>query len=125
MKRLLRILVLCVSLFLFPLFALAADYVTILGYTPFAHENITVTTLAVSQLSAIHRETAGAVLITVESNDIRYWIDGTPPTTALGHLVDSATMQNLWFTDPYSIREFRAIAVGGNSSLMVTFYRRN
>ena len=125
MKKHLMATIFCIAFFLLPLLANAADYVTVLGYTPFAHENITVATTAVSQLSATHRETAGAVFITVESNDIRYWIDGTAPDAANGHLVDSATMQNLWFTDPKSIKEFRAIAVGGNSTLMVTYYRKN
>lgn len=105
--------------------SLAAEAVNVIGYTPFAYEKITVTTLAVSRLDATYRATAGAVFITVESNDIRYRIEGGNPDTNDGHLVDSASYQNLWFNDPMSIREFRAIAIGGNSTLIVTYYRRN
>lgn len=105
--------------------SLAAEQVNVVGYTPFAYEKITVTTLAVSRLNATYRATAGAVFITVESNDIRYRIEGGNPDANDGHLVDSASFQNIWFNDPMSIREFRAIAVGGNSTLIVTYYRRN
>jgi hypothetical protein len=120
-----KLLLSTIILLILTTFSFAADQVNVVGYTPFAHETITVTTLAVSQLDATYAATAGAVFITVETNNIRYWIDGGIPTTAIGHPVVSAAYQNLWFNDPMSIKEFRAIAVGGNSTLSVTYYRRN
>lgn len=119
MKRCLSALVITLIL-LISISAIAAES----GYTPFAYERIVVTPLAVSRLSAVYRATAGAVFITVETNDIRYRIEGGDPTVAEGHSVIAAAYQNLWFNDPMSIREFRAIAIGANSTLIVTYYRR-
>lgn len=106
-------------------FSFAADQVNVVGYTPFAREKLTVTTTAVSQLYADYTAIAGAVFITVETNTIRYWIDGGIPNATTGHPVVPAAYQNLWFNDPMSIKEFRAIAVGGNATLNITYYRRN
>lgn len=105
--------------------ATAADQVNVIGYTPFAYERIAVTNAAVSRLNAINRENAGAVFITVETNNVRYRIEGGNPTAAEGHLVVPTAYQNLWFNDPHSIRNFRVIAVAGNATLIVTYYRRN
>lgn len=125
MKRYTKILFLILVISLLSISAIAADQVNVLGYTPFAYERITVTTLAVSRLNATYRATAGAVFITVETNSIRFRIEGGDPTAAEGHLAVTTTYQNLWFNDPMSIREFRAIAIGGNATLIVTYYRRN
>jgi hypothetical protein len=123
MKKL-KYLLLAVALFI-STSAFAAGSVNVIGYTPFAYEKIAVSNLAVSRLNATYRETAGAVFITIESNNIRYRIEGGDPDADDGHLVISAAYQNLWFNDPASIREFRTIAIGGNATLIVTYYRRN
>jgi hypothetical protein len=103
----------------------AASQVDVIGYTPFAFERATVTTATVSQLNATYKAAAGAVFITVETNNIRYQIDGTNPDVNTGHLVVPAAYQNIWFNDPASIKAFRAIAIGGNATLQITYYRRN
>jgi hypothetical protein len=103
----------------------AAQYVDVIGYTPFAFERITATTATVSRLNATYRESAGAVFITVETNNIRYRIDAGNPDAVNGHLVVATSYQNIWLNDPYSIKNFRSIAIGGNSTLIVTYYRKN
>jgi hypothetical protein len=123
MKRFISLLI--ISFLLFAASLNAADRVDVLGYTPFADETITVSSIAVSRLNATYRETAGAVFITVETNSIRYRIISQNPTTTVGHIVVPLANQNLWFNDPTSIREFRAISTAGNATLFVTYYRRN
>lgn len=123
MKKVLISLI--ISVLLIPLPALSADQVNVIGYTPVAHSRITVTTTAVSQLSTAQVDTAGAVFITIENNNIRYRIDGGTPSFNYGHLVVAASYQNIWLNDPASIKAFRAIAIGGNAILQITYYKRN
>lgn len=125
MKRNSIILTIILLICLISTISFAATPVNVVGYTPFAYENITVTAASVSRLNAVYRATAGAVFITIETNNIRYRIEGGNPTAAEGHLVVPAAYQNLWLNDPMSIREFRAIATGGNATLIVTYYRKN
>ena len=105
--------------------AMAADQVNVVGYTPTAYSRLTVTTLAASQLSSSYVDTAGAVFITVETNNIRYRIDGGTPSFNFGHLVNVSAFQNIWLNDPASIKAFRVIAIGGNAILHITYYKRN
>jgi len=84
-----------------------------------------VTTTTVSYLSSSQIATAGAVFITVEGNNIRYRIDGGTPSFNYGHLVVASAYQNIWLNDPASIKSFSAIAIGGNATLQITYYRRN
>jgi hypothetical protein len=105
--------------------AMSAEQVNVLGYTPSAYSRLPVTTAGVVRLSSIERETAGAVFITVETNNVRYRIDGGNPTLNFGHLVVAAAYQSIWLNDPASIKEFRVIAIGGNAILHITYYKRN
>jgi len=118
-----KILMIVLSILFIAPFCYAYDEVNILGKTPFAYERTTVTTAAVLQLDATYRATAGAVFITIENNNIRYRIDGGDPSIINGHLVVSALYQNIWLFDPSSIRNFRMIGIGGNSIVLITYYR--
>ena len=102
--------------------AFCYDEALILGRTPEAYGKIWVTPATVKQLSSIYRNTAGAVFITVELNNIRYRIDGGNPDANDGHPVVAG--QNIWLTDARSILNFRMIAVGGGARVIVTYYRR-
>ena len=95
------------------------------GYTPFAYEDLTALTTEVLTLNQAHALIAGAVFITIETNNIRYRIDNGYPSADNGHLVIASAYQNLWFNDPSSIKWFREIGIAGDASLRVTYYRRN
>lgn len=101
------------------------ENVIVLDRTPYAYERLTVTNAVVQQLNAVYRASSGAIFITVETNNIRYRVDGGNPSAINGHLVVAATYQNLWLTDSKSIRDFRMIGIGGNAIVSVTYYRRN
>jgi len=122
-RKLLFLLV--VSIVLIPLLVSSAEQVNVIGYTPVACSRLVVTTSSVSQLSTDQIATAGAVFITVEGNNIRYRIDGGTPSFNYGHLVVASAYQNIWLNDPASIKSFRAIAIGGNAILQITYYKRN
>lgn len=96
-------------------------FVNVIERTPVGYEKIAVTTLSVSQLTPALVEDAKAVFITIESNPIRYRIDGGNPDIDDGHLVYED--QNIWFENSEAIRNFRSIAIGGNSTLIITYYR--
>lgn len=104
--------------------AFAYDEVRLIDQTPTEYEKLTITTSAVSRLNQIYREAAGAVFITVEGNNVRYRIDGGDPDVDDGHLIISGIYQNLWLFANGSIRALRMIAVGGNATVIVTYYRR-
>jgi hypothetical protein len=89
--------------------------------TPFAYEKLSVTSDAISALNTDYTATAIGCFITVESNNIRYRIDGGDPDIDDGHLVH--VNQNLWFSNPASVRNFKAIAEELTSTLIVTYYR--
>lgn len=123
MKRYLLVIVGLLLILAVP--AMSAEQVNVLGYTPSAYSRLTVTNAGVVRLSSTERETAGAVFITIETNNIRYRIDGGNPSLNFGHLVVAASYQNIWLNDPASIKEFRMIAIGGNAIVHVTYYKRN
>lgn len=98
--------------------------VKVLDWTPFHYENITVTVDSVSMLTEAHRDVAGAVFITIEDNNVSYRIDGGNPTSVLGHYLISSANQNLWLNNIFALKSLRMIAIGGNSLIKVTYYRR-
>lgn len=98
--------------------------VKVLDWTPFAYENITVTTDAVSRLTEAHRNDAGAIFITLEDNDIHYRVDSGDPTAILGHRVISTANQNLFLGNGSAIRNLRMLALNGNALIKVTYYRK-
>lgn len=116
---------LAVFILLIPLLVSSAEQVNVIGYTPVAYGRTTITTASVSQLSTTYVDTAGAVFITIEGNNVRYRIDGGDPSLNFGHLVIAGAYQNIWLNDPASIKAFRVIAIGGNAIMHVTYYRRN
>ena len=98
--------------------------VKLLDKTPSEYEKITVTTGAVSMLNEVYRNASGAIFITVEGNNIRYRIDGGNPDATNGHLIIAGSYQNLWLFAPGSIRALRMIAIDGDATVIVTYYRK-
>jgi hypothetical protein len=64
-----------------------------------------------------------AALITTETADARYTLDGTAPTAAVGHLLESGSALMIEGED--NIANFRAFRTSGTSATFkVTFYAR-
>lgn len=63
------------------------------------------------------------VFCTLETAQIRYTLDGTAPTTTVGHLLEIGDTLTIQGRD--NIVNFRAIRTGGTSgTLMITFFRQ-
>ena len=97
--------------------------VMILEKVPFAFETLTVSDADVSALTATYTAEADNALITVESNNIRFRIDGGDPTAAVGHLIVADGYQNLFLGTYAAIRALRMISVSGNATVFVTYYK--
>jgi len=67
---------------------------------------------------------AQAVFITVEDNNIRYWINGTDPATTRGHLLVAASYQNLYLANRAAIEMLRMICTEeqGTATIYITWY---
>ena len=95
---------------------------------PLGFEKLTVSntakalTLATYQTTPIANTTQRAILavITVEDNDMRYRVDGTDPTTAIGHLIKDGGIIQL--ESGLEINQFRAIRVSADAVIQVTYY---
>ena len=94
--------------------------IKITGKTPFDYEKISVTT-SVKRLDETKRNTYSAVLLTIETTNIRYRIDGGDPSATDGHLVYAT--QNLYFEDPKAVRNLRMVTPSGTATVHVTYYK--
>ncbi len=93
-------------------------------YIPFTYETITVASLAIGFTASILAASPKPkkVFITVESARIRYRIDGTDPTDAIGHILDP--MDTLVLEGYSQLNNFKAIRTGTTSgTLQVTYLR--
>lgn len=59
-------------------------------------------------------------VITVEDDDIRYTVDGTTPTSTIGHKANVGDV--IQIHGRQNINKFRAIRVTNDSSIRVTYY---
>ncbi len=62
---------------------------------------------------------AQTVFCTLETAQIRFTLDGTAPTTSVGHLLEAG--QTLTIKNPGDIKNFRAIRTGSDASLKCTY----
>ncbi len=91
---------------------------------PFAHESIAVSSTAIGLTAATYGPSAGhacVAFITSESDSMRWRIDGTDPTDAVGMLLTAGSNLNL--TNHKQISAFKAIRVTGDATLKVTYSR--
>jgi len=99
--------------------------------TAFASESVTVSTSAVGLTAASYapagQQAARQAFITVESDEIRYWLDGTAPTSTVGHFASTTPPENRIVLNSLSdITNFRAIldtGAGGDATLRVSYFR--
>ncbi len=93
------------------------------GLIAFYHGSLTVADSAVpiansGLRSSTYRSPADKVYMTLETAQIRWTVDGTTPTTAVGHLLEYGQSLTLTGQD---IASFQAIRTGGTSgTLMIT-----
>jgi hypothetical protein len=109
----------------------SAAWATCVGITTpmraYAFESITVSTVAIGGTSATYApepSTAPTMaIVSVESNPIRFRIDGTNPTSSVGHAaVDTNYIQLCGTKD---VTSFRAIRSGASdATIRVTYYTR-
>jgi len=76
------------------------------------------TTARITDSLALHGREVKQVIATVETNPIRFTVDGTTPTTTVGHLLN---IGDTVICDGEDARKFRAIATGSDASLKCTF----
>lgn len=86
------------------------------------HETITVSSSAIG-ISADVKSPSGQAnptrcLLTLETASIRYWLDGTDPTSTVGHLLTAG--QILILDRVEEIYNFKSIAVSGDATLRVS-----
>lgn len=124
MKKRIFLTLMLITVLLIPVFSFAYEDVNILDWEPYAYETIVVSTTSISRPFVTYRNNAGALFLTVETNNIRYRIDSGNPSATLGHLVVSSIYQNFWINNRVAIQNLRMIAVGGNATVRITYYRR-
>lgn len=98
--------------------------------SPLEYESLTIAGTAVPFTTAKVAPTSSssgyastkAVLahVSVETDSIRYRIDGHDPTASEGHLIPANT--SFWVQGITSIENFRAIKVTNNATLKVTYF---
>jgi|CXWL01.1.fsa_nt_gi hypothetical protein len=86
-----------------------------------AHESVTVDSTAGGvALTAATIIPFNRAVLTVETAAIRYTVDGTAPTTAVGHLAQPGDVIKLAGND--ELTRFRAIRQGGVSGTIMASY---
>ncbi len=92
----------------------------------FAYESITVAATAIGFTTATCRPTnapaASRAICSLETGQIRFRYDGTDPTAAEGHILD--TSRTLEVVGIQNILNFRAIATGATSGILKVTYER-
>ncbi|WP_438449395.1 hypothetical protein [Gorillibacterium sp. sgz5001074] len=95
------------------------EAVKITGNNAKGNETLTINSGTAVGLASIPSG-ATQVLITTETEDIRYWIDGSLPTAFAGHLVVAGSMIELDTSD--QLTKFKAIAVSGTATLQISYF---
>ena len=89
------------------------------GLTPFAHETLTVADTAVGLTSATYSDATRAEM-TLETAQIRIWLDGTAPTASAGILVEIG--DPIVLNSAAQIANFKAIRTGSTSGTLSIQY---
>ena len=125
MKKLLSLFVLVSTLALpFVAYGQECFFGSIRGIDPLDHEELTISTAALPFTLATVQQAAGnaaVVVVTVETDAIRYWVDGTTPTSSSGHLAPADSTFTICGLN--SIKNFLAIRVTTDAALKVSFFK--
>ena len=97
--------------------------------TPGSHESITVSNTAIGVSESLKNPGVGdafkgqqckEIFVTIESYPIRYTVDGTTPTSSVGHLVSAG--QTITIRNVVAIQNFRMIRTSSDATAMVTTF---
>ncbi len=125
MKKCLALLFLLASLMLpFTLSAQECIAGQVKGIDPLDHEELTISTVALGFTAGTIQQAAGnaaIAVITVETDSIRYWLDGTTPTSSSGHLAPADSAFTICGLN--SIKNFLAIRVTLDAAIKVSYFR--
>lgn len=94
------------------------------GIEPLDKEEVTVSNTAIGFNTAIVQQSAGnaaVAVVTIEDDSIRYWVDGSTPTTSSGHLGPADTAFTICGLN--SIKNFLAIRVTTDAEIKASFFR--
>lgn len=87
---------------------------------PISYGSVAVNNIIAVSLPIIPN-TAQQAHITLETNSIRFRVDGIDPTASDGHLLEVG--DNVFFKNRKSLTQFKAIAVGKPATIRVTYYK--
>lgn len=97
-----------------------ASKVLPLFYSPVGFQKLTVSSSAVGFTKPTVTVTIRAIQMTVETNNIRYRMDGPNPDASTGHLLYDGDV--LEITNVESINNFAAIATGSDATVQITYF---
>jgi len=103
---------------------LALMLIPVVGYATIAGEAITVSSTAIGITASLLQPSNSAIptggMCTVATNQMRFRIDGTNPTNAVGHIANPGDVIHLQNHD--ELRKFRAIRVASDGALFCTIW---
>jgi hypothetical protein len=92
------------------------------AFSPRAYESITVATTAIGITSSLLSPNRRRAVLTAETAQMRFRVDGTDPTSSEGHLLEVG--DTLELDQQEEMLNFRAIRTGSTSGVLkVTVYR--
>ena len=94
------------------------------GIDPLDHEELTISTAALGFTAGTIEQAAGnaaIAVVTVETDAVRYWLDGTTPTSSSGHLAPADSSFTICGLN--SIKNFLAIRVTLDAALKISFFK--
>lgn len=91
-----------------------------LFYSPLGFQKLTVSSSPVGFTFPSVTPTIRAITVTVETNSIRYRLDGSDPDTSTGHLLYDGDVLDI--TNVNSLKNFKAIAVTSDATIQITYY---
>jgi len=125
MKKWFALLILFTALTLpFTLSAQECIVGNVKGIVPLDHEELTITNSALGFTAGTIQQSAGnaaVAVITVEDDAIRFWMDGTTPTSSSGHLAAADTGFTICGLN--SIKNFLAIRVTTDAALKISYFK--
>jgi hypothetical protein len=92
---------------------------------PVGHQQFTVTNATATGFT-IPTQTGGMyvdiALIRTETSDLRFWLDGSTPTSASGYRIFASDTQGFWIWGAGAVQNFKCIATTGIATVDVIYF---